>query len=53
MYEQNHTILTDGREALFGIYRKNCDQNIDKEYTLLAEFAHIIIHDETIILGKD
>ena len=39
MYEQNDTILPDGREALFGIYRKNPEKINGKDYTLLEEFA--------------
>ena len=39
MYNQNDTILPDGRTALFGIYRKNLKKINGKEYTLLEEFA--------------
>lgn len=39
IYEKNDTILSDGREALFGIYRKDSNSNAAKEYVLLEEFA--------------
>ena len=39
MYEKEDTILPDGREAVFGIYRKNTKKIKGKDYTLLEEFA--------------
>ena len=39
MYEPANSILTDGREAVFGIYRKESNSKAKKEYTLLEEFA--------------
>lgn len=39
MYEQQNTILPNGKEAIFGIYRKNNDKKTNKEYVLLEEFA--------------
>ena len=39
MYETKNTILPDGREAIFGLYRKNEDDGAEREYTLLGEFA--------------
>lgn len=39
MYEQQDTILPNGKEALFGLYRKNTNHKSKKEYILLGEFA--------------
>lgn len=39
MYEKKNTILPDGREATFGLYRKNARKIGGKDYTLLEEFA--------------
>jgi len=67
MYHRQNTILKDGREAVFGLYRKN---SITGEYTLLEEFATmedalkstaidgvefqtVIMADETELLGQD
>ena len=41
MYESENTILPDGREALFGLYKRDSEQNGHREYVLLAEFASI------------
>ena len=39
MYEENNTILPDGREAVFGLYKKNSKRINGRDYTLLEEFA--------------
>lgn len=39
MYGMNNTILADGREAVFGLYRKMTDQQAGAGYLLLEEFA--------------
>ena len=39
MYEENNTILPDGREAIFGLYKKNTNNHSERDYTLLEEFA--------------
>lgn len=39
MYEKKNTILADGREATYGLYRKNAVEINGKDYTLLDEFA--------------
>lgn len=39
MYGMNNTILADGREAVFGLYRKNTDRRAETGYLLLEEFA--------------
>ena len=39
MYEEKNTILPDGREAIFGLYKKNPNNSIERDYTLLEEFA--------------
>ena len=39
MYETKNTILPDGREAIFGLYRKNTDNGLGPDYSLLEEFA--------------
>ena len=41
MYSESNTILEDGREASFGLYKKNNASQSGNEYTLLAEFATI------------
>ena len=56
MYSESNTILEDGREASFGLYKKNNASQSGNEYTLLAEFATIeealtviyILHTESI-----
>ncbi len=67
MYSEKNTILSDGRTALFGLYKKN--KFID-EYDLLEEYAtmndllnskiidnkpfrEIIIAEDTELLGQD
>lgn len=39
MYEPNNTILEDGREAMFGLYKRVPDVNDEPTYVLLQEFA--------------
>jgi hypothetical protein len=39
MYTEEITVLPDGREAIYGLYKKNNDTNQEHEYTLLDEFA--------------
>ena len=39
MYEEHNTLLPDGREAIFGLYKKNQRKKDGKDYTLLEEFA--------------
>lgn len=39
MYKEQNTILPNGKEAIFGIYRKNNNTTSKKEYVLLEEFA--------------
>ena len=66
MYENEHEVIRDGREVLFGLYKKiNND-----EYILLEQFAtmddvleskvienipfkNVIMADETELLGQD
>ena len=67
MFNKQNTILPDGREAVFGLYRKVNDSG---SYALLEEFAsiddvlastcidgvefrQIIMADETELLGQD
>ncbi|MBR4655933.1 MAG: hypothetical protein IKO68_05075 [Oscillospiraceae bacterium] len=69
MYKQKNTILSDGREAMYGIY-KQLDTTKNNDYDLLGEYADmhdmlestviggrefrdIIMDDSTEILGKD
>ena len=39
MYEEKNTILPNGKEAMFGIYRKINNPKFKQEYVLLGEFA--------------
>ena len=39
MYEKEDTVFSDGRRAIFGIYRRNYRKIDGKDYTLLEEFA--------------
>lgn len=39
MYNRENTVLADGREAVFGIYRKNNGDQAENNYYLLEEFA--------------
>ncbi len=39
MYESGNTILPDGREAIFGLYKKGKTEQSDREYILLEEFS--------------
>lgn len=41
MYEKENTVLTDGKEAVFGLYKKNTDTLTGREYVLLKEFASL------------
>lgn len=41
MYESKNTILPDGREAVFGLYKKNADNASGRDYSLLEEFASL------------
>ncbi len=41
MYFDSNTILEDGREAVFGLYKKNTASPTGNEYDLLDEFATI------------
>ena len=38
MYEKQNTILPNGKEAIFGLYRKSGNPKSKKEYVLLEEF---------------
>lgn len=53
MYEKE-AILPDGREALFGIYRKKDIITLDKkEYELLGEYADMQeVLESTVIQGR-
>ena len=67
MYKNENEYLPDGREVLFGLYRKNTNNN---KYTLLEQFAtmedvlksrcientlfkEVIMDDDTELLGQD
>lgn len=39
MHNRKNTVLADGREAVFGLYRKDNEQHDEKNYCLLEEFA--------------
>ncbi len=40
MYNPENSILPDGREAIFGLYRKNSvAENPERDYKLLGEYA--------------
>lgn len=39
MYAKGNTILPDGREALYGLYKKNSLSKSGQNYTPLEEFA--------------
>ncbi|MBP3871427.1 MAG: hypothetical protein J6E46_10695 [Faecalicoccus sp.] len=39
MYSKSNTILPDGKEAIFGLYRKNRVPKLNQDYELLGEFA--------------
>lgn len=39
IYEKQDTILPNGKEALFGLYRKDSNPKAKKKYILLEEFA--------------
>ena len=39
MYNPHNTILPDGREALFGLYKKRSPSHSSTEYELLGEFS--------------
>ncbi len=41
MYETENTVLPNGKEALFGLYKKDPEPSGGREYILLAEFASI------------
>lgn len=41
MYSSNNTILPDGKEGVYGLYRKEKDMNKRACYILLEEFATI------------
>lgn len=41
MYETHDTILPNGKEALFGIYRKIQSPKSKRKYVLLEEFANM------------
>lgn len=41
MYETSNTILADGREATFGLYKKLSQKTNGRWYELLSEFATI------------
>lgn len=68
MYNEEDTVLPDGRVAVFGLYKLTNKEN--HTYDLLGEYADmqellksdvidntsfkdIIMYDETVILGKD
>ncbi len=53
MYKQKNTILSDGREAMYGIY-KHLDEAQNNDYDLLGEYADM--HDmleSTVIGGRE
>ena len=39
IYEKHNTILPNGKEAIFGLYRKDNNPKAKRKYILLAEFA--------------
>lgn len=39
IYEEKNTILSNGKEAIFGIYRKSNNLKSEREYVLLGEFS--------------
>lgn len=39
MYEKEDTILPNGKEAMFGLYRKNNNPKAKRRYILLEEFS--------------
>lgn len=39
MYEEQNSVLTNGKDAVFGLYLKNNNPKLKKEYILLGEFA--------------
>lgn len=39
MYEKQDTTLSNGKEALFGLYRKDSNPKAKRRYVLLEEFA--------------
>ena len=41
MYNEQNTILPNGKEAIFGPYKKNKSSKNEKEYILLNEFANM------------
>ena len=52
MYNPNNTILPDGREAIFGLYKKNCPgKDIEREYELLGEYAEMKDVLQSCVIG--
>lgn len=41
MYEEKNSILPNGKEAIFGIYRKSNNPKLKKDYVLLEEFSNM------------
>ena len=39
MYEEKNSILPNGKEAIFGLYRKSNNPKSEREYVLLGEFS--------------
>ncbi len=39
MYNPRMTVLPDGQLAEFGLYRRNTDENAERDFTMLEEFA--------------
>ena len=52
MYRSGNTVLSDGRTAVFGIYRLNTEKSGD-EYILLGEYADMNdLLDSEAICGR-
>ncbi len=52
MYNPNNTILPDGREAIFGLYKKNCPEEVNKrDYELLGEYAEMQDVLQSCVIG--
>ncbi|MBR3245898.1 MAG: hypothetical protein IKF90_24850 [Parasporobacterium sp.] len=52
MYNPNNTILPDGREAVFGLYKKTSAGDDNKrEYELLGEYANMQDVLQSCVIG--
>lgn len=52
MYNSDNTILSDGREAVFGLYRKkSAEVNGKREYELLGEYADMQDVLQSCVIG--